>query len=169
MSFWLSNMFISPRVGYCHSSESKTYKFLSTNNYKGCSKKDRTFAIKILFYNISRTVPFKVLPSTGDTPFPTFLPLLECFLERSFCDGAQFSCRIFLNPRVFKKGLNFLNSAPTSIEGTLRLLSASSGWFWQQTAIYPVSFRALFVEIHPLRLDALSSRSAPFCAGWRVI
>ena len=31
------------------------------------------------------------VPSTGDTLFPTFLPLLECFLERAFCDGAQFS------------------------------------------------------------------------------
>ena len=82
--------------------------------YKVCSKKDRTFAIKTLFYNILSTVPFQVVPSTGDTPFPTFLPLLECFLERTFCDGAQFSYRIFLNLRVFKKRLNFLNSAPTS-------------------------------------------------------
>ena len=56
-----------------------------------------------LFYNILSTVPFKVVPSTGDTPFPTFLPLLECFLERTFFDDAQFSYRIFLNLRVFKK------------------------------------------------------------------
>jgi hypothetical protein len=60
-------------------------------------KKDRTFATNTLFYNILSTVPFKVVPSTGDTPFPTFLPLLECFLERTFCDDAQFSYRIFLN------------------------------------------------------------------------
>jgi hypothetical protein len=97
--------------------------------YKACSKKDRTFAIKTLFYNILGTVPFKVVPSTGDTPFPTFLQLLECFLERTFCDGAQFSYRIFLNFRVFKKRLNFLNSSPTSREGALRLLSAPSGRF----------------------------------------
>jgi len=71
--------------------------------YKACSKKDRTFATKTSFYNILSTVPFKVVPSTGDTSFPTFLPLLECFLERTFCDGAQFSYRIFLNLRVFKK------------------------------------------------------------------
>jgi hypothetical protein len=37
---------------------------------------------------------FKVIPSTGTTPFPTFLPLLKCFLE--FCDGVQFSYRIFM-------------------------------------------------------------------------
>jgi hypothetical protein len=55
--------------------------------HKSCSKKDRTFAIRILFYNILSTVPVKVVPSIGDTPFPTFLPLLECFLERTFCDG----------------------------------------------------------------------------------
>ena len=62
--------------------------------YKACSKKDRTFVIKTLFYNILSNVP-----STGDTPFPTFLPLLEWFLERTFCGGAQFSYRIFLNPK----------------------------------------------------------------------
>jgi hypothetical protein len=84
-----------------------------------CSKKYRTFAIETLFYNILSTVPFKVIPSTSDTPFPTFLPFLECFLERTFCDGAQFSYRIFLNLRVFKKRPNSLNSTPTSIEGAL--------------------------------------------------
>ena len=41
--------------------------------------------------------PVKVVPSTGDAPFPTFLPLLECFLECTLSDGAQFSYRIFLN------------------------------------------------------------------------
>jgi hypothetical protein len=73
---------------------------------KGVFKKDRTFAKKTLFYNILSTVPFKVAPSTGDTPFPPFLPLLECFLERTFCHGAQFPYRIFLNLRVFKIRLN---------------------------------------------------------------
>jgi hypothetical protein len=68
-----------------------------------CSKKDRTFSIKTLFHNILSTAPFKAVPSTGDTSFPTFLPLLECFLERTFCDGAQFSYSIFMNLRVFKK------------------------------------------------------------------
>ena len=63
-----------------------------------CSKKDRTLAIKTYypFYSILSTVPFKVVPSTGDIPFPTFLPLLKCFLKRTFRDGAQFSYRIFL-------------------------------------------------------------------------
>jgi hypothetical protein len=72
-------------------------------NIQGVIKKYRTFAIKTLFYNILSTVPFKVVPSTGDTPFPTFLLLLECFLECTFCDGAQFSYSIFLNLCVFKK------------------------------------------------------------------
>ena len=45
----------------------------------------------------------KIVPSTGDTPIPTFLPLLECFLEYTFFDGAHFFYRIFLNLRVFKK------------------------------------------------------------------
>jgi hypothetical protein len=92
-------------------------------------KKGQTFTLKTSFYNILSTAPFKAVPSTGDTPFPTLLPLLECFLERTFCDGAQFSYRIFLNLRAFEKRLNFLNSSPTSKEGALRLLSAPSGRF----------------------------------------
>jgi hypothetical protein len=104
-------------------------RFCPSIKYKARSNKDRTFAIKTLFYNILSTVPFKVVSSTGDTPFPTFLPLLECFLERTFCDSAQFSYRIFLNLRVFKKRPNFLNSSPTSKEGALRLLSTPSGTF----------------------------------------
>jgi hypothetical protein len=62
-------------------------------NIQGMLKKDRTFARNTLFYNILSTVPFKVVPSTGDTPLPAFLTLLECFLERTFSDGAQFSYR----------------------------------------------------------------------------
>ena len=97
--------------------------------YKTCSKRDRTFGIRTSFYNILSHAPFKVVPSTGDTPFPTFPPLLECFLEHTFCDGAQFFYSIFLKPRVFKKRPNFLNSSPTSKEGALRLLDAYSGRF----------------------------------------
>ena len=82
--------------------------------YKACSKKGRTSATKPLFYNIVSTVLFKVVLSTGDTPSPTFVPLLECFLECTFYEGVQFSYRIFLNLCVFKKRPNFLNSLPTS-------------------------------------------------------
>ena len=67
------------------------------------TSKDRTFAIKDLILQHFKLYPFKVVASTGDTPFPTFLTLLECFLEHTFCDGAQFSYRIFLNLRVLKK------------------------------------------------------------------
>ena len=146
--------------------ESVHYK----KNIQGVFKKDRTFAIKTSFYNILSTAPFKVVPSTGDTPSPTFLPLLECFLESTFCDGAQFSYRIFLNLGVFKKRLSFLNSSSTSREGALRLLSPPSGRFWQQTAICSVSLWALVVELHPLywaraqavrRINPLSTRSVP--------
>jgi hypothetical protein len=118
--------------------------------YKVCSKKDQTFTLITSFYNILSTVPFKVVPSTGDTPFQTFLPLLECFLERTFCDGTQFSYHIFLNLHVFKKRPSFLNSSPISTEGALWLLSAPSRRFWQQTAICPVSLWALVVELHLL-------------------
>jgi hypothetical protein len=108
---------------------------ISSNHYcniQGVFKKRQNFCYKDLFYYILSTVPFKVVPSTGDTPLPTFLPLLECFLERTFCEGVQFSYHIFPNLRVFKKRPNLLNSAPTSTEGALRLLSAPSGRFWQK-------------------------------------
>ena len=39
-------------------------------NIQGVFKKDRTFAIKTIFYSILSTVPFKVVHSTGDTPVP---------------------------------------------------------------------------------------------------
>jgi hypothetical protein len=48
---------------------------------------------------ILSTATFKVASYAGDTLFPLFLPLLECFLERTFCDGAHVSYRIFLNLR----------------------------------------------------------------------
>ena len=51
---------------------------------------------------------------------------------------------------AFKIRLNFLNSAPTSKESALRLLSAPNIRFWQQTAICPVSLWALVVELHLL-------------------
>ena len=51
---------------------------------------------------------------------------------------------------VFKNRTDFLNSAPTSTESALRLLSAHSVRFWQQSAICPVSLWALIVELRPL-------------------
>jgi hypothetical protein len=86
---------------------------VSLHSYLQGVLKNRTIAVNTLFYNILSALPFKVLPSTGDTPFTTFLPLLECFLGRTICDGAQFSYRVFLNLCVFKKIPTFLNSAPT--------------------------------------------------------
>jgi len=86
--------------GFLVSGQSIQYAFSYVTKiiYKACSKKDQTSAIKALFYNILSTVP-----STGGTLFPTFLPLLECFLERTFCNGVQFSYSIFPNLRVLKK------------------------------------------------------------------
>jgi hypothetical protein len=61
------------------------------------------------------------------------------------------SIRLLLCVRgVFKKRQNFLNNTPTSFESALWLLSTHSVWFWQQTAICPISLRALVVELHPL-------------------
>ena len=51
---------------------------------------------------------------------------------------------------MFKKRPNFLNSAPTSTESALRLLSTPSVRFCLQTAICLVSLWALVIELHPL-------------------
>jgi hypothetical protein len=109
-------------------------KMLVKRYTRRVKKKDRTFAIKTLFYNILNTAHFKVVPSTGDTPFPTFLPLLEYFLERSFSDGAQFSYRIFRNLRVFKKRPNFLKLFVGLIRRTACARALFSGCSWTTNA-----------------------------------
>jgi len=60
--------------------------------------------------------------------------------------------RLFFKDRrgLFNKRPDFSNSAPTSTESALLLLTAPSVRFWQQTAICPVSLLALVVELHPL-------------------
>jgi hypothetical protein len=70
---------------------------------QGVFKKRPNVYYKGLILQHFKHCPYKVVTSIGDTPFHTFLPLLECFLERTFCEGAQFSYRIFLNLRVLKK------------------------------------------------------------------
>ena len=68
--------------------------------YKACSNKV-VFVVKLVLltgtFSTLSPVPFKAVPSTGDKRFPTFLPLLDFFLERISSDGTQFSCRVFLN------------------------------------------------------------------------
>jgi hypothetical protein len=41
--------------------------------------------------------PLQSSPLYWQYTIPNVSALLECFLERTFCDGAQFSYRIFLN------------------------------------------------------------------------
>jgi hypothetical protein len=67
--------------------------------YKACSKKDRTYAIKtlLLILQHSKHCPLQSSPLYWRYTVPNFYPLLECFLERTFCDGEQFSYRSFLN------------------------------------------------------------------------
>ena len=64
---------------------------------------------------------------------------------------------------VFKKRPNFLNSASTSTESALRLLSAPSVRFWRQTAICRISLWALLVELQPLNFEASASSSSTKC------
>jgi len=78
---------------YIYIYEHALYRGVNLSYIQGVFKK----RLYCSFYSILSTVPCKVVPSTGDTPFPNFLPLLECFLEHNSCDGTQFSYRIFLN------------------------------------------------------------------------
>jgi hypothetical protein len=70
----------------------------------------------------------------------TKIPVVHSNGERDICTR---------HTPVFKKRPNFLNSSPTGTEDALRLLSAPSGRFLQQTVICPVSLWALVVELHP--------------------
>ena len=56
------------------------------------------FLIYCFTYNLIELVSFRVLPSTLDTPLPTFFAVLERVLERVLRDGAKVLCRIFLSP-----------------------------------------------------------------------
>jgi len=58
-----------------------------------CAQKNFVIIHLLLIFCILNTVHFKVVSSTGDTPLPTFLPLLQSFLEPTLCDGAQYAFR----------------------------------------------------------------------------
>jgi len=64
---------------------------------KACSKNQICYSDFIDIFYILSFVHFHVDSSSGDAPFLTFLPLLECFLEPTVCDGAGKFYRIFLN------------------------------------------------------------------------
>ena len=67
--------------------------------YVGSPYRNRTFFFLIccFTYNLIKLVSFKVLPSTLDTPLPTFLPVLERVLELVLRDGAKVPCQIFFS------------------------------------------------------------------------
>jgi len=65
---------------------------LKNTLYKASSNKD---FIAILQH--FKHCPIQSSPLYWQYTVPTFLPLLVCFLERTFCDGAQFSYCIFPN------------------------------------------------------------------------
>jgi hypothetical protein len=76
------------------------------------------------------------------------LPLHDAFLVTRTWLG--WMCVRAYIQGVFKKRPNFLNSAPTSTESVLQLLSAPSVRFWQQTVICSVLLWALVIKIYPL-------------------
>ena len=107
--------------------------------------------------------PLQSRPVYWPYNFATFLPSLECFLERTFCDGARFSYRILLNLRVFKKRPNFLNSSPTSTEGLIQRTACSRAQFsgCSSTINAHSETGQMAVCCQNLPLGELSSHSAP--------
>jgi len=65
-------------------------------NIRGQSiKKPNFFFLICCFtYNLMKLVSFKVLPSTLDTPLPTFFPVLERVLGLVLRDGAKVPCPV---------------------------------------------------------------------------
>ena len=117
---------------------------------QGVFKIDGTFAIKTILQNFKHS-PLQSSPLYWRYTVPNFSFVVGILPGTHFLWWRSVLLSHFPeSPRVQKKRLNFLNSAPTNKEGTLRLLSAPSGGFWQQTAICPVSLWALVVDLHPL-------------------
>ena len=89
----------------------------SAKNTRHVQKKTEFLLYRLYcsFYSILSTVPFKAVPTTGDTPFPTFLPLLKCFLEHTFYNGHSSLIKFFwissmvLNQRPLKVVLSLGN------------------------------------------------------------
>ena len=52
-------------------------------------KETEFFKIYCFTYNLIELVSFEVLPSTLNTPLPTFFPVLERVLERVLGDGTK--------------------------------------------------------------------------------
>jgi len=65
------------------------------------------FLIYYFTYNLMKLVSFKVLPSTLDTPLPTFFPVLERVLERILQDGAKVLYRVFFYLLYILKSATF--------------------------------------------------------------
>jgi len=96
-----------------------------TWSYKACSKKDRTFAIKTLFYNILiKHCPLQSSPLYWRYSVHNVSSTVEMLPATHFLWW-----RAVLLSRFPKKMPNFLNSSPTSKEGALRLLSSPTGRF----------------------------------------
>ena len=62
-----------------------------TGHYTGAVHKETElfFLIYCFTYNLIKLVSYKVLPSTLDTPRPTFFPVLESVLQRVLRGGAK--------------------------------------------------------------------------------
>jgi len=88
---------------YCENSKQNK----ETGHLRGQNIKKPIFLIYCFTYNLIKLVSFKVLPSTLDTPLPTFFPVLERVLERVLRDGAKVPYRIFFYFLYRPKSANF--------------------------------------------------------------
>jgi hypothetical protein len=129
--------------------KSKDWKNALLCLYKTCSKKRQNFCYKDFILQHFKLYPLQSGPLYWRYTVPNVSSIVEMLPGTHFLWWrAVLLSHSPESPHVKKN--NFLNSAPTSKEGALRLLSAPSGRFWQQTAICPVSLWALVVELHPM-------------------
>jgi hypothetical protein len=106
----------------------------TSKKYKACSKKRPNFCHKNFILQHSKHCPLQSSPLYWRYTVPNVSSVV------GMLPGTHFLwwCAVLLShfpdsPRVQKRNELF-NSAPSSTEGALRLLSAPNGRFWQQTA-----------------------------------
>jgi hypothetical protein len=86
----------------------------TTSGIQGVFKKRPNFCYKDFILQHFKHCPLQSSPLCWRYTVPNVSSIVGMLPGTHFSDGAQFSYRIFMNLRVFKKRPNFLISTPTS-------------------------------------------------------
>jgi hypothetical protein len=147
-STWSTNWFFGVYISNCYRSIMYSNLIVSFKygDIQGVFKKRPNFCYKDFILQHFKHCPVQNSLLYWQYTVPNFSSSVGMLPGTHFLWWRAVLLSHFLNLRVFIKRPNFLNSAPTSTDGALRLLSAPSGRFWQQTAICPVSLWAQAVR-----------------------